>query len=933
MNLTVDPSLRTLNDCGCCEGITVETPVQVTNRPGLTAVAYRVGLHAQFKATLLARLSGSRQPALSTLTMRVNDDFVIALLDAWATVADVLTFYQERIANEAYLRTATERLSVLELARLIDYQLRPGVAASAYLAFTLEDTPGALGQALSIGTTAQLAPEPLPPITIDIGTKVQSIPGPGEQAQTFETVEKTEARVEWNAIKPRLTQPQKLLASMQIVILQGTATNLKQGDTLLIVDKAGHRTPETILNITVDNEAQTTRVDFVSPQSPLPSYARPTGLQKGTLDSFPTRVELTESVVQDIINKTWSEEDLAALAKMQGWSVQALIANITRQTAQPTLDPDTGVFALRQHAAVFGHNAPKWDALPTDLRFNKRIEQYNPDGTVKRKADGRTIDYLIVPAAFPTPGWENRTLEADAEPRGGERSIYLDSTYPSIIKDSWLALVSPSVPAAVFKVKDNVETPRSGFAISAKVSRLRVEASAPFSSDFKMRTTTVLAQSERLALADLPIEDLVQDSSLTLDRTYLGLKVGQKVILTGKRSDLKGVTASEMMALKEVTIEAGFTVLTFEQSLAYSYERKSVTINANVALATHGETVQEVLGGGDASQPFQRFTLRQPPLTYVGAATPSGAQTTLEVRVNDLLWHEVPSLFEQGAEERVYVTHLEDDGKTTVLFGDGKKGARLPTGQENVQAKYRKGIGLPGLVKADQLTQLLTRPLGVKGVTNPLAASGAEDREKLDQARRNAPLTVLTLGRIVSLQDYEDFARAFSGIDKALATWTWSGERRGVFVTIAGAKGAEVKTDSPLYENLLKAMREAGDPTVPLVVQSYQSRLFRLSAAVQVDPDYVPEKVLAEVERKLRDSFSFEARAFGQPVNLSEVIAVIHSVRGVVAVDVNEFYRVDHPEPPKPRLAAAVPRPGAEKVFPAELLTLDPRPLGLEVLP
>ena len=60
--------------------------------------------------------------------MRDDDDFSIALLDAWATVADVLTFYQERIANEAYLRTATERLSVLELARLIGYQLRPGVA-------------------------------------------------------------------------------------------------------------------------------------------------------------------------------------------------------------------------------------------------------------------------------------------------------------------------------------------------------------------------------------------------------------------------------------------------------------------------------------------------------------------------------------------------------------------------------------------------------------------------------------------------------------------------------------------------------------------------------------------------------------------------------------------------------------------------------------
>jgi len=50
----------------------------------------------------------------------------------------VLTFYQERIANEGYLGTATERRSILELARLVGYELRPGVAASVYLAYVLD---------------------------------------------------------------------------------------------------------------------------------------------------------------------------------------------------------------------------------------------------------------------------------------------------------------------------------------------------------------------------------------------------------------------------------------------------------------------------------------------------------------------------------------------------------------------------------------------------------------------------------------------------------------------------------------------------------------------------------------------------------------------------------------------------------------------------
>src|SRR5215470_15866951 len=119
------PAGQLLNDCGCCEGISTKTPVALYNRPGLSAIAYRVGTHAQFKASMLARLSAHDLPALGRLKTRDDDDFTIALLDAWAVTGDILTFYQERIANEAYLGTATERQSVIELARLIGDELRP----------------------------------------------------------------------------------------------------------------------------------------------------------------------------------------------------------------------------------------------------------------------------------------------------------------------------------------------------------------------------------------------------------------------------------------------------------------------------------------------------------------------------------------------------------------------------------------------------------------------------------------------------------------------------------------------------------------------------------------------------------------------------------------------------------------------------------------
>jgi predicted phage baseplate assembly protein len=917
MSASLDPTLRNLNDCECCEGISAETPVGVSNRPGLSAIAYRAGTHSQFKESILARLSGIGLPALNKLTTRYDADFSIGLIDAFATVADVLTFYQERIANEAYLRTAVHRRSVLELARLIDYQLRPGVAANTYLALTVEDAPGALGQALSLSSTAQLAPEPSAPIVVEAGVKVQSIPGPGEKAQMFETVEKIEARPEWNAIKPRLTLPQALSISMQSVYLSGTTLNFKQGDQILIVEGSGSKKVRTVLRATIDEAAETTRLDFVPAASAPSSITQTFGA--GQVSSFLSRTDLTQSVVGGIIGGFWSGSDLTAVLGIQGWSESQFIANIQSQLAETTVTPDEGVFAFRQRAAVFGYNAPLWDSLPSNLRFDTRI--FVPSGN--------TSTATIVEAAYPPPSWEGQTLQADSEPSGGECSIYLDNSYPAIVKESWIALSRPNADPEVLKVTDNLETTRTKFTISAKVSRLRVTPCGPLSS-FPIRTTTVLAQSEQMTLAEVPIEENISDNSITLDGPYLGLSAGRKIIVTGEQEDLAGVIASEVAVIKEATLEGGFTVLTLEESLTYRYVRTTVIINANVALATHGETVEEVLGGGDATQPFQRFTLRQPPLTYTSSSSPSGAETTLEVRVNDVLWREAPSFFGLGPDDRMYVTRLSDEGETTVIFGDGKTGARLPTGQENVRARYRKGIGLAGLLRENQLTQLMSRPLGLKAVTNPVAPSDAADSEKLDDARRNATLTILTLNRVVSLQDYEDFARAYSGIDKALATWTWFGQLRGVFLTVAGSKGAEVSDE--LAGRLRTAIQDAGDPAVTIEVRSFERRFFRIKAGVRVDPAHLPDKVLAEIELNLREAFSFESRSFGQPVNLSEVMLVIHNVDGVIAADVDELYRSDLEPRHNQRISAAFPIPGDDEILPAELLTLDPRPVDLEVL-
>jgi len=369
--------------------------------------------------------------------------------------------------------------------------------------------------------------------------------------------------------------------------------------------------------------------------------------------------------------------------------------------------------------------------------------------------------------------------------------------------------------------------------------------------------------------------------------------------------------------------------------LGYCYDRSTVTVNANVAPATHGETVGEIAGSGDAAAVNQRFQLKQSPLTYVSSTDPSGRASTLQVRVNDLLWHEVPSLYGRGRLERVYAIRQDDDGRSTIQFGDGRQGAALPSGLNNVRLAYRKGIGSAGNLRPGQISMLLTRPLGVKSVVNPGAPTGGQDPEALADARGNAPLHVLTLERAVSIQDYVDFARTFSGIAKAYGLWVEDARARGIYLTVAGPGGALIPQDSATMKNLVGALRRYGDRLLPLSVQNFGAATFKLEAKVKVAADADPDKVFAAVVGALRAAYAFESRAFGQPVTIDEVYATIQNVAGVAAADIDRLYRTDTgpaPSEPQPRLLASLPDLKDGHVTAAELLTLDHAPLELGVM-
>jgi predicted phage baseplate assembly protein len=850
--------------CGCCEAEAGQPTHE--NRPGQSTLNYRIGTHSAFLQRMLARLPREEIPEaedkgkrpLAALTTRSPEDPTVAFLDAWATVGDVLTFYQERIANEGFLRTATERRSVLELARAIGYELNPGVAASTYLVFKVDESDSTPDTAM-----------------VPAGTQVQSIPAAqGELPQTFETSEEFEARVEWNALKPRVTTPDFLLGAKADLYLKGVETRLQPGDALLIISEEPDKRITELIEDTEGSEER--ELHFLTTVEPHPTEGY-------------TRV-------------TWGPQIVA----------KAAIVRVPLPPDIPIPLFTFSVYAFRQRANLFGYNAPDWRVMAVDVK------------------QAYTDDPNFDPNDYTTWGDEWPLFEFGGMPPDPIfPEIDLDAVYPKILQSSWIAL-SYSNTIEVYNVTAATNAARADFALTAKTTRLTLDSSENL-DQFDRRGTVVYSQSEELERAEIPLTTPVAGNTIQLGSLVAGLQEGQPIVVTGKLGEADVDLTSEV-AFVDYTSDSGIhTTIVLEDSLVNSYIRSTVTIYANVVHATHGETVSEVLGSGDGARTNQRFQLKKPPLTYVPAATASGAASTLELRVNGVLWEEAVSLLNQGPLAQTYIVRINDNAEATVIFGDGKEGARLPTGPENLTARYRAGIGSGGEVGGGSLKLLKTRPFGVRDVTNPVAASGAADPEKLENARINAPLTVLTLDRVVSLKDFEDFARGFTGIGKAQVLNLWSGETYLVHITIADDDGDPVPED--VRQMLGDAIDAARDPSAEVQIDNYELLTFNLEATVQFDSRYRAESVQSDLERSLKDAFSFDRRDFGQPVTAAEIIGVIHQIEGVVAVDLDALSPTSANGSTQPQaleetgLASVLPALTARiengRVSPAQLLLID----------
>lgn len=1019
----------------CCTALQETIPLSDVNAPGLDALAYRMGTHSTFFAAMKRRPAAYGIPEdaperypLEPLKTRESSDPMIALFDSVAVICDVLCFYQERIVNEGYLRTATERFSLVELARLVGYRPRPGVASSVPLAFTLDKD-------------AEL--------TIPAGTRAQSVPAPGQAPQTFETTEPLKAKAEWSAMRPRLTRPhsvETILLGGQLYV-KGLSSGLKRNDLLLVSfgDYDEKPWPLEVLGTSLEPEYDRTLVLVKNagdgkpkPSDLVEAANKLVEALNGAATSEQERIELfgadapeldamnllkdivsycTENVVNllreddnartyesvaafsmalrqpfshlvgmvgEFISKSPKEQSRIWVWQMSSRAIPLLLktlcyAELESQEAHgpgvsspdpspplmaglmtmgttSTLPADGPVDAVAdrfQQASegviqllctfqpylkplLAGALSNIILAQPAVVRVHALRVTASPFGS---SASGHLkVQIESTPAAGEKPATQTTTVTPDDDKNDedmwdhfSQHQLPLDGQFKEIPQQGWVIVNEPNSDGEAEYSPVLTKSARiasmSALGISGKTTVLCFDKhwskrgwteERPMPLDH-LRRITVQAQSEELPLAEEPILDPIPapEGYIALDGLYIGLQPGRTLVVSGEAvtPGTSGVRQSELATLSRVKHHVPvvlraensqtkteerrskpFTELYFSKSLSNTYKSGTVTVYGNVAPATHGETAEEILGSGDPSLASQAFTLRSNPLTYVPAVSPEGVESTLRVYVNGVQWTEVPTLVGLGVADRCFITKTETDGKTTVVFGDGKEGARLPAGFENVKAVYRHGIGSAGNVESERISMLLSKPLGLKEVINPIAASGGADADGRDAIRSRAPLAVHALDRLVSPEDYGDFCRTFAGIERAVSSSLSDGRRAVIHVTICGPDGLSIPVDSDLYKSLLRSIREFGDPHQPVVVASREMVVIVIVANIGIQQGYQWDLVEPAVRAALYGRFGFAAADFCRDVCLSEVISTMQVVEGVCHVDVDRFFPIEELE-------------------------------------
>lgn len=874
-------------------------PITAINDPFLNRIRYRNDDYSSLRYKLLEIL----EEALPAWRGRIGqnqsgEDFGVAFVEMFSYLADVLGFYQDCRANEAFFRTAVLPSSLIALCELIDYRIPQGASASVLQVF--ECKPGQAG-------------------TIPAGYQVKTKAKDGKPAFVFETAREIQADATRNRLhiqgwnrSTRVLNPSGG-ARVSSILLDSGYAGLETGSYCVLQKSA---TQEYAVRLTaVVEESEKRRIHFDPDAVPAGAAIAAANLtilgkpkQAMRLAAAARADEVVAGAVElDVVNAGAFAAVHRILIVAPGVFIPAIVVGKSGNTL--LIDRPLPLAIRRSEAEVYtagrdGFAFRGTRILPGTTVFTSDAPYFAPPspGDVMilsgsgangvpvleavRVANYNAVDRAYTLAAPLSNNFENATLFR----------LRLANAYTGDAGTAHTSLTSQRLGAAskefvLDKTYDGLKPAQSLVAAAGAVQKvLHVESVAvDGNSRTVVRTVETLGGQPAVSAFRLhgPFELTMRVDGFDRSETVLPAGTSRVAIEEGTA----GLAPPNYLVLESPSGTESLRIVSLDASGAdvfpptsFAHPIADAVLYGNVAEASHGETVVEAaLGSGNAAIPNQTLTLHKKPLAFLHDASGSrGVRSTLDLFVNDELWRQVESLADARPGDHVYELRIDDAGVPSVRCGDDVHGARFPSGVNNIRARYRFGAGAAANVPAGEVSQMPDKLSFLASTFNPSAAAGGADPETTEQSRRNAPVTARTLDRAVTAADYRDLALAYTGIAKAAAYWTRKANRDVIRLVVAATGGKPLT--APLKAELAAYLAERSAPGPFLDIEDYRPWPVRLNIEVRAQANFarnaVQQAVLAALSAET-GYFQFERRGLGQDLYLSEVYSMVEAIPGV----------------------------------------------------
>jgi predicted phage baseplate assembly protein len=802
-------------------------PQPVINAAGLTEIAYRVNDFAGFRQALLTPLPGEQQ---LTGWSPGPGDLGLQVLEWWAYLADILTFYNERIANEDYLHTAAAqpgpRRNVTRLARLLGYLPRPGITATGVVA--------ALRSAGSADGTLE----------IPAGVQITSTPAAGVPAQVFETQLSDAGKV---PVFTGLSDGLIVLHAEPTLFPSGTTAQQAVGGP----EDAGTKQESVLLagQVTVTRGEQL----VLMPRN-----------WDGSAGSKPWAVVTAGTTTTD--------------PDPNGPPNTRLPVDSQHWHGLRAAQPNAGDYQLLRTQAT----APLW-TLPV-FRSGTIGPDGSGSGSQAVQAADSTQSEITVPLAtlVRNVAVGDNVLFTGTVGAGASRGDV--QVLAHVISYHEMVTRVRSVPGSttpVFMPHSSVRVRTTGVDVSTLENAIDNSELGGITMLYGFREVGTLIRTPAPSLNKLP-------ATVTVPPGLAPPHAAAQVALQDANGTGLTVQAT-LLSPGSIHLES-VDGTTQDQSTKLV---APIRLFAHLVNVSRGTSVRdEILGSGDPAAASQTFVLQHSPLIYLPASN-GMPQTTLTVTVDGVTWKPVPAFSGQQPDATVYVVHELASGQIQIEFGDAINGARLPLGVSNVKASYKYGPATATPPPPGHLSTVLQPQPNLASVINPVIIEPGTDPEPAKQTAAAAPARVVLLGAsaapagqapVISAGDCESLAATVGGVTRVSAYWAWdrARERPAVWVYVGGSEKAE-----PDIEQVKNTLLSGGTPRIPLNVKPASAIQLTITCDLLCPQGTAKDDITGAAIHVLTDPhtglFSPGQMAIGQRLYRSQVEAAL-TTTGAIAV-------------------------------------------------